>query len=1152
CFTPDTPVITDRGPMNFAQVFALAERVVATTDAEIAYPEGLRAVAASGTLRKVRAVFKHRYCGPLTVVRPYYLPSLRCTPDHRVYATIDPALPPEPTRAGQLTKHHYLAIPRHHHFSASQVIDGARVIETPKHYLVPLHDISSVPYDGDVYNMEVEEEHNYLAGFFLVCNCQNWVTSQALRDSAAVAPVQAITPRQMVEYARRERVRLVVSSYNEPLITAEWAVGVFREATAAGLACAFVSNGNATPEVLDFLRPWIVAYKIDLKSFNDRNYRSLGGALDNITRTIGLVHERGLWLEVVTLVIPGFNDSDEELHQAARFLASISRDIPWHVTAFHKDYKMTGPDPTPASTLVRAAEIGTAEGLRFVYAGNLPGQVGPWEDTRCPSCGTTVIERFGYLIRSYNLTAEGRCPQCQKHVPGIWPGTAAEVRTGNDMQAYRGRLPRRVAVASGKASTERLAQGTDRSRSALPMVVVPPSEVSAETSTKFAPEAVPPEGLRLTEEQKQQILGAAAAMLRSVVDGGQETADLGEVRDLPVAGAFVSLKRSGHLRSCCGQLGKVVPLAQALEQATVRTASEDTRFPPISPTELEHLEVEVWLLSNPQPVQARGKDRLEAITIGKHGIQVIRGQAHGLFLPGVAVDHGWDARQLLDHVCTKAGLPAAAWEEDDTTLVTFEGEVLRGRLASPEGPRPARRRPGPCRPEDVPAYAEFCRKEMTALLTGATPSYYFWNAADGTVNGLVLLLHAPGAQDILHFSRFSLRPGLPLQATLSSLIQAAAEHLARRGVRPEVLSTLEVGLAILHDPVLHGTVAEPDLKSLDPRHRAVLVLEGRKAGLSYLPEQSAEELLTEAASQARAASPEAAHVYSLDALTNTTRLSVSTAPRPVRGPAVRPPAVAGTFYEADAGELSRTVDQLLGEERRAEPWRAALVPHAGLRFSGHIAADVLKRIRIPSRVIVLGPKHTTLGVEWAVAPHQTWVIPGAEIASDFALARKLCQAIPGLEMDAAAHQREHAIEIELPFLARLAPEARVVGIAIGQADLDRCLHFAEGLARLLRGLPELPLLLISSDMNHFGTDAENRRLDAMALAELERLDPEALYDIVRRHNISMCGVLPAVIVLETLRQLDVLTRAERVGYATTADVTGDPSRVVGYAGMLFG
>src|SRR5262249_38259663 len=159
--------------------------------------------------------------------------------------------------------------------------------------------------------------------------------------------------------------------------------------------CAFVSNGNATPEVLDYLRPWIVAYKVDLKSFNDSSYRSLGGALENITRTIRMVHERGIWLEVVTLVVPGFNDSTEELQRAAGFLASVSPDIPWHVTAFHKDYRMTDPDATSPAILLRAVEIGASEGLHFIYAGNLPGQVGPWENTRCPSCRATLIERFG-------------------------------------------------------------------------------------------------------------------------------------------------------------------------------------------------------------------------------------------------------------------------------------------------------------------------------------------------------------------------------------------------------------------------------------------------------------------------------------------------------------------------------------------------------------------------------------------------------------------------------------------------------------------------------------------------------------------------------------------------------------------------------------
>ena len=240
----------------------------------------------------------------------------------------------------------------------------------------------------------------------------------------------------------------MVSSYNEPLITAEWAVAVFQVAKEAGLACAFVSNGNATPEALDFLRPWISAYKIDLKGFDDKNYRTLGGTLEAVTNGIRMVHERGLWLEVVTLVVPGFNDSETELRRIAQFLASISRDIPWHVTAFHKDYEMTDPPNTTAAQLIRAAEIGAEEGLRFIYVGNLPGRVGPWENTYCPNCRAKLIDRLGYLVREYKITPEGKCPSCATVIPGIWPAAgAAEVQIGQSMADYYTRLPRSVKVS---------------------------------------------------------------------------------------------------------------------------------------------------------------------------------------------------------------------------------------------------------------------------------------------------------------------------------------------------------------------------------------------------------------------------------------------------------------------------------------------------------------------------------------------------------------------------------------------------------------------------------------------------------------------------------------------------------------------------------
>ena len=250
--------------------------------------------------------------------------------------------------------------------------------------------------------------------------CQNWVTSQAIRDSHAVAPWHQTTPRELVRLAFRYGARVMVSTYNEPLITAEWAVEIFREAKAAGLVTGFVSNGNATPQVLDYIRPWVDLYKVDLKCLDDAHYRQLGGRMQPILDSLRRIHEMGFWLEVVTLIVPGFNDSDEELQRTAAFLAGISPDIPWHVTAFHPDYKMEGTPATPAATLIRAAEIGRREGLRYIYAGNLPGQVGDLENTRCSQCGRILVERYGYEIVANELDGAGNCPSCHAPIPGRW------------------------------------------------------------------------------------------------------------------------------------------------------------------------------------------------------------------------------------------------------------------------------------------------------------------------------------------------------------------------------------------------------------------------------------------------------------------------------------------------------------------------------------------------------------------------------------------------------------------------------------------------------------------------------------------------------------------------------------------------------------
>lgn len=250
--------------------------------------------------------------------------------------------------------------------------------------------------------------------------CQNWITSQALRDPEAVSSVLPMTPEQLVKMAHDYGAPVIASTYNEPLITSEWAVEVFRVAKAKGLRTAYISNGNGTPEVLAYLKPWVDYYKVDLKGFSQEEYRKLGGQLAGVLDTIKRLHDMGFWVEIVTLIIPGFNDTEQELKAMTEFLVSVSPDLPWHVTAFHKDYKMIEPDNTTAQALIRAAEIGQKSGLRYIYAGNLPGRVGPYEDTRCHSCGTPVVKRIGYRIMEKTIKPDGACPCCATVIPGFW------------------------------------------------------------------------------------------------------------------------------------------------------------------------------------------------------------------------------------------------------------------------------------------------------------------------------------------------------------------------------------------------------------------------------------------------------------------------------------------------------------------------------------------------------------------------------------------------------------------------------------------------------------------------------------------------------------------------------------------------------------
>ena len=668
----------------------------------------------------------------------------------------------------------------------------------------------------------------------------------------------------------------------------------------------------------------------------------------------------------------------------------------------------------------------------------------------------------------------------------------------------------------------------------------------------------------LTAEQESLIYQAAGAQVAATVSprSYRSPAKLPrELSKISILGSFVSLKRSGQLRSCCGYMADAIPLGEAVNHAAIRAAKDDPRFPPISASELAHLDMEVWLLWNLEEMTAKGSDRINALEIGKHGLVVEKGYARGLLLPAVATEHGFDNEEFLRQTCRKAGLPFDAWLEADTKVSTFEGHVLQGKLASVlesaqknsnsktaneevmevSGPTDA----------DMVRLAQFCHANLIATLKGSTPNPYSAGGYDGGVNGLLLSVDVPGLAKPIELGRISVKPTMPLQTTLFPIVQAAAASLRGAGLPPIDPRKIEVGLTTLWEPVMHGPTDSPDMKGIDPRERAIIVMGPSGWSWAYDPEASAETLLERAIEGARLPKGSPGQVISFLAASTEDRITSSNVPRPE---APRPPAVAGMFYPRSAAEVEQMLDEIFTDVDRSspEPWPGVMVPHAGWIYSGHLAAQTLARVKIPKTVLILAPKHGPTGAPWAVSPSPAWNLPGRTVKSDPDLVEKLVGSIDRLEADTAAHRSEHSIEVQLPILSRLAPEAHVVGIAMHGGNWKDYAHFAEQLAELIKTLEEPPLLVASSDMNHFADEKSTRRIDRVALDALETLDPEHLFKTVRKEQISMCGVVPATVVMETLRNLGKLKKAELVGYETSAKASGDTSRVVGYAGVLFG
>jgi len=249
--------------------------------------------------------------------------------------------------------------------------------------------------------------------------CQNWNISQPGKLAQHPGQLgQDLSPAEIVETCRSQKIHMIAYTYNEPTVFFEYTFDTARLAVEYGIRNVYVSNGFQTLAAIDAIAPYLHAINVDLKAFTDEFYReTCGGRLEPVLRNIEYMAKTDIWVEVTTLVVPGMNDSDAELHDMAQFLASVSPDLPWHISAFHPDYQVRDRPATPRETLERAYAIGVGAGLRYVYVGNLMDA--DRANTHCPQCGEVLIGRMWYNVRTMWKTA-GICPSCQSKIPGVW------------------------------------------------------------------------------------------------------------------------------------------------------------------------------------------------------------------------------------------------------------------------------------------------------------------------------------------------------------------------------------------------------------------------------------------------------------------------------------------------------------------------------------------------------------------------------------------------------------------------------------------------------------------------------------------------------------------------------------------------------------
>lgn len=652
------------------------------------------------------------------------------------------------------------------------------------------------------------------------------------------------------------------------------------------------------------------------------------------------------------------------------------------------------------------------------------------------------------------------------------------------------------------------------------------------------------ERTEFTQSEGNTLLEVARDCVLASLDQSPLPDFRGELANAPVVGVFVSLKRGGDLlRACCGSLNEdePAPLGELLVAAAHRAALKDVRFPRIDRWELAFMELEVSVMHDLAVMPTDPNLRIKELTIGRHGLIVSHEKGRGLLLPQVAAEREWNAPTFLEQVCRKANLPADTWLHPEAVLKKFSATIFH---------HPADRKEREFRELSnetllaIRDYAETVVKKGEKLAGPVSPALQ----ADLSPSGWGIVARSSRGRTEAAFGE---------SGYLGNLVRLATRGLHESVGREAVLGDM-VGLS--HPVPLHPDdfperfIGIPLGAAIVGRlgdQTAVLVKDGQSD-----PVQGVLKQLGERAGNWRNSGIEISAQKIVD-LTKPARLKTRARVLAEQVGGTRLPAVADAFYPGDPGEVREELERYFrsAEEENKVRVRAVMLPHAGWRYCGDIIAETLGQIEIPDLVLIIGPKHTPLGAPWSVSNARTWKLPGIEIPIDEESAAYLAAHIPRLEKEELAHQKEHGIEVLLPFLHYLNPKVRVVPIVVGPGTHEDFVQLGKSLRAFRERLAadnDECLFIISSDLNHFADDKENRRRDKMALDAFITGNTRELFDTCTRNNISMCGLKPAIAVLSSLDlKIDseypdiVVTR-----YETSARVSNDPKRVVGYAGAL--